>query len=389
MRPERIVLAVALVLAVVVGVGGASAAGQAPSAGPVYKQVGKWGKSGTANSQFRGPFGIATDRSGVVYVADTDNDRIQVFSASGGFLRKWGTTGSGNGQFLSAQDVAVDSTGTVWVADYRNNRVQRFSSGGAYQAEIAVSGASGVAVDAAGNLFVQDLNGRVTRYEKASDYAQGASWKAGGRGGDIEVGPDGTVYTSDTAGTPSVAIFDSAGKAKGRIRGGLSTPIGMGVDRDCNVWVGQISARRFARFTPKGKLLGTVSTGDVIPEDIAVGSRGDLYVLGQTEVVRFVEDKAKPGTANVSGTVTVSGGTAKIAYTLTGVACPEVVNATATLSGPGIAGKAAGLKLKAGAKNRITMKMSKAASGKATFRIVLKTNGRPTTETKSVTVTAR
>jgi hypothetical protein len=87
--------------------------------------------------------------------------------------------------------------------------------------------------------------------------------------------------------------------------------------------------------------------------------------------------------------VTVSGGTAKIAYTLTGVACPEVVNATATLSGPGIAGKAAGLKLKAGAKNTITMKMSKAASGKATFRIVLKTNGRPTTETKSVTVTAR
>jgi sugar lactone lactonase YvrE len=368
-------------------VAGATAAEQAATAGG-YKQVGKWGKSGAANGQFRGPFGIATDRGGAVFVADTDNNRIQVFSASGGFLRKWGTTGSGDGQFLSAQDVAVDSDGTVWVADYRNNRVQRFSSAGAYQSEIAVSGASGVAVDAAGNLFVQDLNGRVTSYEKASGYAQGVSWKAGGRGGDIEVGPDGTVYTADTAGTPKVGIFDSAGKAKGAIRGGLSTPIGMGVDLDCNVWVGQISARRFAKFTPRGKLLGTVATPDVIPEDMAVGPKGDLYALGQTEVLRFVEDKAKPGTANVPGAIKVSKGLAKIAYTLSGVACPAEVAATATVSGPGISGKAAGLKLKAGAKNTIQMRFSKAGSGKATFKIVLKTNGRPTTETKSVRVSS-
>ena len=68
---------------------------------------------------------------------------------------------------------------------------------------------------------------------------------------------------------------------------------------------------------------------------------------------------------------------------------PAEVGATATVTGAGISGKAAGLKLKAGAKNTITMKFSKAASGKATFKIVLKTNGRPTTETKSVTVSAR
>lgn len=366
---------------------GAVAGGLAMGAGG-YKQTGKWGKSGAANGQFRGPFGIATDRSGAVYVADTDNNRVQVFSAAGGFLRKWGATGSGNGQFLSAQDVAVDASGAVWVADYRNGRVQRFSSGGAYQSEIAVGGAYGVAVDTAGNLFVQDLDGRVTRYEKASGYTPGASWKAGGRGGDIEVGPDGTVFTADTAGTPRVAIWDSAGRPKGVIRGGLSTPIGAGVDLDCNVWVNQISARRFAKFSPKGKLLGTIATGDVIPEDLAVGPKGDLYALGQSEVLRFSEDKAKPGTANVPGAITVSGGTAKIAYTLSGVACPAEVGATATITGAGISGKAAGLKLKAGAKNTITMKFSKAGSGKATFKIVLETNGRPTTETKRVTVRA-
>lgn len=82
----------------------------------------------------------------------------------------------------------------------------------------------------------------------------------------------------------------------------------------------------------------------------------------------------------------------RIPYTLTGVACPAVVAATATLTGRGIAGKAAGLRLKAGKKNVIEMTLAKgalgaaAASGKATFKIVLKTNGRPTTETRSVTV---
>jgi hypothetical protein len=65
------------------------------------------------------------------------------------------------------------------------------------------------------------------------------------------------------------------------------------------------------------------------------------------------------------------------------------VGATATVSGSGISGKASGLKLKAGAKNVITMKFSKAASGKATFEIVLKTNGRPTTETRTVAVKAK
>jgi sugar lactone lactonase YvrE len=379
--------ATALVVAGVLAAG-AAAGGGSLTAGS-YKQVGKWGKSGPANGQFINPFGIATDRGGAVYVADTDNNRVQVFSASGGFQRKWGSIGSGNGQFLSAQDVAVDTQGGVWVADYRNDRVQKLSSGGAFQMSIDSSQPTGVAVDADGNLYVQQLDGRVTRYDKASDYAQAASWKAGGRGGDVEVGPDGAVYASDTAGTPSVKIFDSAGKAKGVIRGGLSTPIGAGVDLDCNVWVGQISARRFAKFSQKGKLLGTVSTGGAVPVDIAVGPKGDLYALGQSEVLRFGEDKAKPGAANVPGTISVSGGQAKIAYTLSGVACPSEVGATATLTGPGISGKAAGLKLKAGAKNTISMKMAKAASGKATFKIVLSTNGRPTTETKSVTVKAR
>lgn len=186
MRDPRLITgAAALVIAAALATG-AAAGSEALSAGS-YKQVGKWGKAGSANGQFRGPFGIATDKGGAVYVADTDNNRVQVFSASGAFLRKWGSTGSGDGQFLSAQDVAVDAQGGVWVADYRNDRVQKFSSGGAFQMSIGTSQPTGVAADVEGNLYVLGLDGRVTRYDKGSDYAAAKSFKAAGKGGDVEV----------------------------------------------------------------------------------------------------------------------------------------------------------------------------------------------------------
>lgn len=370
---------------------GATLVAGAMAAGAGFKQVGKWGKSGAGNGQFGGNvFGLAASKSGNVYAADTDNNRVQVFSRTGGFVGKFGATGSGNGQFLSAQDVAVAPDDSVFVADYRNDRVQKFSAGGGFQQAIAVSAPTGVGVDAEGNLYVADLSGKVTRHDKASSYAAGTSWKGAGRGGDLEVSADGTIFVADT-GALRVARYSSEGKAMGSIRGGLSNPIGIGVDLDCNVWVGNISARRIAKFSPGGKMLTTAASADLIAQDIAVGRGGDVYAFDASSraIIRFAEDKAKPGTANVPASITVSGGTAKITYTLSGVACPEVVSATATLTGPGISGKAAGLKLKAGAKNTITMKMSKAASGKATFKIVLSTNGRPTTETKSVKVNAK
>lgn len=385
MSGRRVSMVAVALLAGATLVAGATAAGQG------FKQVGKWGKAGTGNGQFSNAvFGLATSKGGNLYVADTDNNRIQVFTAKGGFVDKFGANGGGNGQFTSPYDIAVGPDGSVFVADYSNDRVQKLSAGGGFQQAIASSQPTGVGVDAEGNLYVADLSGKVTRFDKASGYAAGKSWKGAGRGGDLEVSADGTVYVADTGGI-RVARYSSEGKAMGSIRGGLSNPIGIGVDLDCNVWVGNISARRIAKFSPGGKLLTTAASADLVAQDIAVGRGGDLYAFDGSSraIVRFAEDKSKPGTANIPGSITVSGGVAKISYTLSGVSCPAEVGATATLTGAGIAGKAAGLKLKAGAKNTIRMKLSKAASGKAKFKIVLKTNGRLTTETRSVTVNVR
>lgn len=68
----------------------------------------------------------AIDGSGNVYVADSDNDRVQKFDSSGTYLSQWGSSGSGDGQFDDPSGIAVDGS-SVYVADSGNNRVQVFS----------------------------------------------------------------------------------------------------------------------------------------------------------------------------------------------------------------------------------------------------------------------
>ena len=128
-------LVVTLVVAAVC-ITSATAAQQA--AAPGYKPAGGWGKTGTANGQFAANGGgIAVDKAGNVYVADSDNARVQVFSAKGKFLRKWGSPGTGDGQFGNPGDLAVAPDGTIWVADDPNSRYEQFSSTGAFQMTLA------------------------------------------------------------------------------------------------------------------------------------------------------------------------------------------------------------------------------------------------------------
>jgi sugar lactone lactonase YvrE len=380
--------AVALVVAATL-VAGATAGGEASTGGASYKVVGKWGKLGAGNGQFGGnALGLATARNGDVYVADSDNRRIQRFSASGVFKGKIAL-----GDFVP--DVAVDADGNVWGTADTAAEARRFAPDGRSLGLVTTpKQALGIAGDAEGNIYVATSSDNVhivVRYGKSgAGYVQEKSWGGFQVPGDVEVAADGTIWVTDSTAL-NVKRFDASGKLLKTIKAGPSNPIGIGVDPDCNLWVTNIAQRRLDRLSPSGRLLGTASSPDLIAQDVAVGPRGDVYAYdgGTHSIVHFAEDRSKPATANVPGTLTAAKGVVRIAYTLSGVACPSVVPATATLTGPGISGKAAGLKLKAGARNTISMRLTKAASGKATFRIVLKTNGRQTAETRAVTLTSR
>ncbi len=81
----------------------------------------------SGDGQLSSPWGIALDAQGRVYVADSANKRIQVFTPEGEFLVKWGTLGRGPGEFDNSVGVAIDGQGDVYVADLNNNRIQKFS----------------------------------------------------------------------------------------------------------------------------------------------------------------------------------------------------------------------------------------------------------------------
>ena len=92
----------------------------------------KWGGKGSRDGQLNWPVGITMDSSGHVYVADSNNDRVQKFSPDGKFLIKLGGEGSGDGQFNWPEDVAVDSFGNIYVSDIYNHRVQKFNPDGKF-----------------------------------------------------------------------------------------------------------------------------------------------------------------------------------------------------------------------------------------------------------------
>ena len=387
---------------------------------PAFKVVGTWGGAGNAPGQFSsGASGLATDATGNLYVADVDNNRVQVFSAGGELVGGWGTQGIEGGRFYGAEDVAVAPDGRVWVADSGNARVQLFSSTGEpVTAEGTPDGSpGGVAVDADGNLYVAVEGGKlggVRRYDHIDSGWQPRGGPLIGEGGyradDVEVSPDGSVYliTSTTQNPLEDRLrrFTADGEPLGSVKLTLGDGTrGVGVDLDCNVWVGDHSQPGdwIVKYSPAGKLLARVPT-PYIANDIAVGPTGDLYVKIQNGgIVHYREDRSRPAKAAISGLTVFAvdppgDWRMHMKFNAAGIACgpgddPSVIEATASLRGTSLKAlrASASVQVEAGKTTEIELRLPDAVmqkvmgtTQKAVFTIVLKTNGRPTTQTARV-----
>ena len=198
---------------------------------------------GTAESRFNFPMGVDAAADGGVFVADTNNGRIQVFDAAGAHVRSFGRLGYLDGEFLRPKSVCRYEAG-VLVADTRNHRVQyidlqskRLASG--EPVARAIMGGLGdgptdlklpryVAADAEKRIYVADaghagvkifnLDGDVTATLGRGELAEPAGIAAG----------DGMTFVAD-AGAARVLAFDETGRKLGALKGlnGLKEPRGV------------------------------------------------------------------------------------------------------------------------------------------------------------------
>ena len=89
----------------------------------------KFGNEGNGDGEFNTPIiGICIDREDVVYVIDCGNNRVSLFKCDGEpvkpqFLKSFGSQGSGLGQFNGPHGIALDKDKNVYVADQFNNRI--------------------------------------------------------------------------------------------------------------------------------------------------------------------------------------------------------------------------------------------------------------------------
>jgi len=125
-----------------------------------------WGSFGIGNGLFRIPVGVTTDAAGNVYVVDATDDSVQKFAADGTYLTRWGTSGNGNGQFSVPLGIEAAPDGTIYVADQGNSRVQRFTAQGVFISKWGTFGTGDgqfgsinkIAVDPAGDVYVSDTS---------------------------------------------------------------------------------------------------------------------------------------------------------------------------------------------------------------------------------------
>ncbi|WP_217361913.1 NHL repeat-containing protein [Paraburkholderia agricolaris] len=197
-----------------------------------------------SSASFNSPWGVAVDASGNIYVADVENEEIRKITPAGlvstfaGSLSAGSLDGTGStALFAGPRGIAIDRSGNLYVADSSNNEIRKITPAGVVST-LAGSTRSGSADGTGGAASFSDPNG------VAVD-ASGAIFVADRVNNEIrKITPTGTVST--IAGSSSVASsVNGVGSAAS-----FAGPAGLVVDANDNIYVAEMNDNEIRFLTP-------------------------------------------------------------------------------------------------------------------------------------------
>jgi len=317
------------------------------SVGAVTTLAGLAGHGGSADgagnqARFGNPSGVAVDGSGTVYVADTWNSTIRKVTPGGVVTTVAGLAGvigGGDGmnsqaRFIFPQGVAVDKAGNLYVADTWAYTIRKVTPVGTNWVVTTLAGwfdrygfrdgtgtnavfnlPTGVAVDSTGNVYVSDtlnhLIRKVTPAGVVTTFAGGAGLvgSADGTGTaarfyaptGVAVDSADNVYVADTYNntirkiTPARVVTtlgglpDNIGTANGTGSAArFSNPAGLAVDGDGNMYVADFYFNTIRKGFPAPRILNHGFNGGQFSFDLTGPTGQTVVVEASTDLVGWL-----------------------------------------------------------------------------------------------------
>ena len=264
-----------------------------------FRSVLTFGRKVSAAGMQSQPWGVAVNDRDEIAVTDVGNNRVQLFSSDGTYLRSFGTKGDKQGEFNFPTGIAFDiKNGNIIVVDTNDHRVQLFNEQGEYLSQFGEQGnldhqlqlPYGLSLDSDGNVIVVDLGNNVIKIFSPSDQF---IRKIGGKGSFNKpwhcVQYDNFLIVSDS-GENSIKVFSREGDflhkfgKKGKGDGDFNTPRCLSVNKAGHLMVCDTYNHRVQVFELSGKFLTKFGTEGIgigefnKPLSIAVLSDGRIVV---------------------------------------------------------------------------------------------------------------